>query len=326
MINVYPVDQDGSARYRLIWPAEAMIAQGLDVQLCSTGTVERDADTIVMNRPVREAQAQCVEELTGLGKRVIIDMDDWYSRIVQGHVAYGSNADAHIERACKAASGVTVTTPTLLEPYGFGHGSVWPNYVPEWTLDIKPGAEHAKPWVLWMGTVSSHPTDLQSTKGQVAKAMNECEAELAYIGPKYQGEYVRKFLSWKGKTHLAGWFDDQKLLMEAMASATVGIVPLDDTSFNSAKSALKMSEFAAVGVPAVGAATPDNIRLNKLGVGLIAKHPRDWYFHIRNLLRDENYRREIAERGREAMSKLTIEGHAHELYELWAGFKGPSIR
>lgn len=318
---MYLVDKDGSSRYRLLYPALAMKAKGFDIEVCEAGIETRDCDVIVMNRPVRESQAQCIEELASAEKRIVVDLDDWYDKIIKEHTAYSLKdaASLNIHRACKAASTVTVTTPALLHPYGYGKGEVFPNYVPEWYLDVKPAVEHEKPWVMWTGTLATHPTDLQTTKGNVAKAMREQDAELAYIGPKDQGKYVKFVLKWDGVVQLTGWFDEQKLLMEAMASADIGIVPLADTSFNTAKSWIKMAEFAAVGVPVIGGPTVENWKLHKLGVGLIAKYPRDWYFHTKALLASKDLREEVAGRGREAMQKLTYEGHAEEIFKIWAG-------
>lgn len=315
-VNVYPVDQDGSANYRLIYPAQAMISQGLDVQICRTGEETRDCDVAVLNRPVRQIQAEAIEQLVAMGKRVVLDMDDALDWIPTTHSMFPINTE-HLHRACKSASLVTCSTPALTELYGYGANVVWRNSVPSWYFDTKPGYRHEKQWVMWYGTVGSHPEDLQTTNGQVAKAMDETDAELSFIGPKHQGVQVSKLLKWRGKIQLAGWFNSQHLLMSAIASATVGIVPLADSRFNSAKSSLKMQEFASVGVPVVAAATEENVRLHELGVGLIAKYPKDWYRQVKKLLTDEDYRYEVSLRGLGVMKTLTVEQSAKQLYDAW---------
>jgi hypothetical protein len=97
----------------------------------------------------------------------------------------------------------------------------------------------------------------------------------------------------------------------------VGIVPLEDTDFNAAKSRLKGLEMAAVGVPFVASPRDEYQRLHRLGAGLLADRPRDWRRHLTRLVRDGDYREELADRGRAVAAAETYENHADRWWAAW---------
>ena len=105
---------------------------------------------------------------------------------------------------------------------------------------------------------------------------------------------------------------------EALAALDVGIVPLAAHKFNEAKSALKMLEMAAVGVPAVVSPSPDNVRLARRGVGLLAKDAAHWRQWVRLLVENPESRSELAGRGREVAAESTYEAHAGRWWDAWA--------
>lgn len=319
-VNVYPVDWDASAFYRLTEPARALREQGADVQVCATGTEHRDADVLVFNRPVRAEQADVVESLVAAGKRVVVDIDDDFDHLPTTHQMYGRQPTEHLHRACKAADTVVATTPALAGIYGYGHAVVVPNYVPAWYLGISDDTTpDSAPTVLWYGTVSSHPDDLQATDRGVAKALAEYGARMRYIGPAEQADFVRWALRLRQPVHCDGWYTSKRRLFEAVATADVGIVPLADNTFNQAKSWLKGLEFAALGVPFVATPTPEYRRLYEAGAGLLARFPNDWYRKLCVVLRSAEGRAELAGRGREAATRLTVQGNSQQFMDAWAG-------
>ena len=109
-IYVLPADLYGCGHYRLIWPAEALHKQGVDITIlppseesgiaCKTedlpdGTqkvvsiqVPSDADVLVVQRPAHPLQAQMIDILRQNKIAVVIDMDDDMSSIHPDNVAY----------------------------------------------------------------------------------------------------------------------------------------------------------------------------------------------------------------------------------------------
>ena len=86
----------------------------------------------------------------------------------------------------------------------------------------------------------------------------------------------------------------------------IGLVPLRQTPFNFAKSAIKGMEYAAAGVPFVAEATPEYQWFHDLGAGRVAKKPAHWNAALKALL-DPETRRTEALQNRAVVEQLDIE-------------------
>jgi hypothetical protein len=342
-VQVWPADEGGCGHYRLIWPARALIDQGADVEVRLPGEgsgldgvftkedgVERlqaivspvQADVVVVQRPLAAWRADIVPLLQAQGVRVVVEIDDDFSTIHPRNQSFRSCHPrrnphtnwAHLARACREADLVTVTTPALARRYGaHGRVAVLPNLVPERYLTIER-EPHDGMVVGWTGGMNTHPTDLQVTRGAVARTVEEQGATMAVVGT---GVGVQAALALSAPPVASGWVDIADY-PRTMAQFDVGIVPLDDIEFNKAKSALKLCEFAALGVPVVATPTPDNVRMFGEGVGVMAAKPKHWAGQLRHLLTDADHRAEVAERGRTVMRRHTIEGNADRWWNAWA--------
>lgn len=345
-VAVYPDDLGGCGHYRMIWPAEALAAQGADVTVHrpdqpqldgvweddDTGVpvlvdiVPPDADIVVLQRPLRAAWADAVTMLQAHGKLVVVDIDDDFSAIHRRNVSFehvhpklspGRNFQ-HLRRACAQADLVTVTTHALAQRYGkHGRVSVIPNHVPERYLTVDKIGHDGGLHVGWTGSIETHPTDLQVTRGEVGLAVFAADAKFAVVGT---GSGVRKALALVEDPVATGWVDIDDY-PTYMAQLDIGVVPLDDIAFNHGKSCLKGLEFAAVGVPFVASPVEDYVRLAKLGAGVLADRPKRWRSEIERLLRDDDHRAELAARGRATAARLTIEGNAGRWWDAWTGAK-----
>lgn len=334
---------DGCTEYRLLMPARPLIAGGADIEFDSRGPTvlwdkdwsgfleppesvravalarRPDCDVVVMQRPARRWWADIIPMLKALGIRVVVDVDDLFDSIDRGNLAHGvydpnkSSIHNHlwVDIACQHADVVTCTTPALLERYGHGHGVLLPNLVPERYLKIDA---EARPHTLgWSGTVETHPTDLQVTRGAVGKALSETGWAFHHIGT---GKGVKKALGLFSKPTFTNWVPFAEYAYR-MAELNVGIVPLADTKFNDAKSSLKMIEMAALGVPVLASATPDNLRMHKFGVGAIVKHPGQWSRSLDRILKDQDYREHLAGSSREVMADHTYEKQCWRWAQAW---------
>jgi glycosyltransferase involved in cell wall biosynthesis len=278
-----------------------------------------DYDIAVISRPARRWWADVIPFLQRAGVRVVVDVDDLFDRIHpknRAYSAYDPNRDMlanhqWCEEACKRADLVTCTTPALQRRYGYGHSVVLPNLVPEFYLGIDGMQRSAT--LGWTGSVHTHPEDLQATKGAVPQVLDNNGWSFHVVG---EGEKVQEALGLREEPSRTGLvaFGDYG---EAMAEISVGIVPLADTEFNRAKSCLKMIEFAALGVPVVATATPDNERMAKLGVGRVVTHPHHWLKTLNRLVTNRDFREELAGHSREAMKKHTYEAQCDRWSFAW---------
>lgn len=344
--------EDAVSEYRLLMPARALRDQGADIDLLRGGPtivwdrswagrpeppadakilhVERpDGDVLVLQRPNRKWHVAIVESLRRQGMRVVIDIDDRLDKVPvdnQAHAAYDPSWRSHahhgwVKAACAAADMVTVSVPTLVEPFGFGHARVLSNLVPQSYLELNSvKVLHS---VGWSGNIGVHPHDLQVTSGMVGEALSRHDSwKFHVVGT---GNGVREVLGLPIDPVASGWVDFG-VYPNVLGRLQVGIVPLDRSIFSAAKSALKASEMASLGVAVVMSPTPDNVALHEAGVGLLAKSPKDWLRHLDRLMGDDIFREEVVERGRTVMAQRTYEERSHLWHDAWMGLGPPHHR
>lgn len=343
-VLVYPADEGGCGMTRLIWPTVALTRQGADVRMVLPGdpsgwhlqgrwwtddrgrselldVVTPDADVVVLQRPLKDFFPAAIEKLQAQGVRVVVEIDDDFDAISRRNVSWRfvqptqnpqSNRE-HLRRACDLADLVTVTTPALARRYGrHGRVRIIPNYVPERYLAVRR-PEHDGVVVGWSGSIETHPDDLQVCGAGVQQALDATGATFAVIGT---GKGVKRALRLREAPLACGWRPIDQY-PEAVAQLDVGIVPLEASAFNEAKSALKMMEMAALGVPSVVSPTEDNRRMHARGLGTLAETPKQWKGATAALVRDAGLREHMAEQGREIMRDFTIERHCGEWWDAW---------
>lgn len=316
---------------------------------------EPDTDVVVLQRPLLRWKGGLIDALQRAGVAVVVEIDDDFGAVHPRNAAWpdahrewmrdaearrrglleggpvetlsrsgrvwrrfagvlADESDLWLRRACKAADLVTVTTPALAERYApHGRVAVLPNLVPERYLSVG-AAPRDGVTVGWGGTVATHPDDLEVTGGGVGRAVAETGARFEVVG---DGEGVQSALALESPPEVAGWVDLDDW-PSALARFDVGVVPLAESRFNAGKSALKMLEMAAVGVPAVVSPTPDNVRLARMGVGLLAADAAHWRQWVRLLVEREGAREDLAGRGREVAAGSTYEAHAGRWWDAWA--------
>lgn len=339
-VYAFPADQFGCGHYRVIWPAEVLRAQGHDVHVVRPEERDRmlagsmrgdkmvevqipaDADVIVLQRVTHRYLVQAIPLMRRKKVAVVVDIDDDLTCIHPANPAFAmlhpnnGNRDHSWQNtlaAAEAATLVTVSTPALVKRYGRrGNAEVLYNRVPARMLDVPRSDSDV---IGWAGSVHSHPTDLQ--------AMGPAPAQLLQAGCRWKiagpiaGVHAALGVPDSFKIESTGTVHDIYHWPLAIASLGIGVAPLADTRFNSAKSWLKMAEYAAAGVPCVGSPRAEYARIAKLGVGWLARTPNEWKTKLRTLVDSADARAELSERGRQVMREHTIEGNAWRWLELW---------
>jgi hypothetical protein len=305
-----------------------------------------EVDVVVLQRPLTRELALSVPQLQAQGRAVVVEVDDDFTcppsenpAWRETHPAYSPDRNWRwLMQAVNAADLVTVTTASLAERYGRGHGRVriLPNYVPAWYLSVagergprpsdpthppqtreqggQKASRSAGVLVGWPGSTATHPGDLECTHGAIGRAVASTGARFRAIGgegtcaaldiPDGMGEHVP-------------WTKTIEEYPQAVAELDVGIAPLRDTRFSRAKSWLKPLEYAALGVAFVASPLPEYAALAKMGAGILAAKPRAWEREVHRLIEDKSWRTEVAERGRRVASALTIEVHCGLWWEAW---------
>lgn len=333
-IYAFPADEQGCGKYRIIWPGNALKDQGVDVVIVPPSgrdnmlsatmdgdnmvdvNVPADADVIVFQRVTHKHIAQAIKLIRARGVAVVVEIDDDLTCIDPRNPAYqmlhpkGTWPDHNWHntvQACKDATLVVSSTPALAQRFG---GVVFENYVPSAYLDV----EHQDSRLIgWGGSVHSHPGDLQVMGSSVNRLVQD-GMDVGVIG---DGKDVAR--NWgmpEDKLHISGVVPIEDW-PRALSGLGIGVAPLADTKFNAAKSWLKAAEMAAVGVPCVMSPRAEYSRLNRLGVGLLAKDDKDWYRKLKFLAENDQGRADLSARGRQVMAGMTIEGNAWKLAEIW---------
>jgi glycosyltransferase involved in cell wall biosynthesis len=98
----------------------------------------------------------------------------------------------------------------------------------------------------------------------------------------------------------------------------IGIVPLEISPFNQAKSALKGLEYAALGIPFIASPTREYERLELYGVGKTAKTPAEWRKHLQRMIDRTSETERIANENRAKIrEEHTYRVNAPQWIEAW---------
>lgn len=319
---VYARHDDGSAFYRLREPARVLGVEVVE-HLPHVGS----AETVVLNRPIEPGLAEQVRLWRAEGRRVVVDMDDDFDAVVPEHHIHGLYTTEHLHAACKAASVVTCSTPALVRRYGYGHGVLIRNRIPESYLSVErrsrtlTNAGHSAPggtWVGWYGSLGSHPRDPAVAGRAVGEVLNPLggDAEFVFVGPEKDGPRLREIFGLCRDVRTLGFYA-LNALPQVLSELDIGIVPLELNPFNEAKSWLKGLELAAVGVPVIASPTSEYRRAEVEGGCWLAPGPLGWRNQLDKLVSKPEWRAEQAERGREWAATQTIEQHADEWRTAW---------
>lgn len=347
-VYVIPADKTGCGHYRLIWPAQALKAQGVDVEviyfeknsgipgsfttnargerILTKTFIPPDADVIVFQRLMQEFSAQMVTMMRDAGVAVVVDVDDDLSRIHPRHIAFNqlrskdsrgiekSTSWTYTRDACMNATLVTTSTKALQNVYAKHHrGVVIDNYVPRRYLDV-PRYMNAKKSIGWAGTLKTHVDDLNV----VGDAIWRLEKENASIAVLGDGIGVQKALRMSQPPAVSGDINFGDWPEMLANNIDIGLAPLASSEFNRSKSRLKPLEYMSLGIPWIGSPSDEYRRLRKESkVGLLAHTPKDWYLCVRGLLDNEDIYDEQSEAGRSYVQTQTYELNAWRWAEAW---------
>jgi glycosyltransferase involved in cell wall biosynthesis len=311
---VWSPHDDASAFYRLHHPARV-----LGVPVVTSVDAIDNADVVITNRPILGWQRAMVEMWAEEGRRVVVDMDDDFDAIPPGHKLYGRHDTANLHRACRAAALVTCSTPALADRYGYDQGVVIRNGIPEFYLSVeRAGRRDPRPWIGWYASLASHPHDAPALGDAVAKVIaDRPETEFVYVGPDRDVPELSRTLGIP-LVHGLGFYSREGL-MRVVAEFDVGVVPLDLSPFNEAKSWLKGLEMAAVGVPVIASPTSEYRAMAKAGGCAIALNESEWCRALLDTLEVPDYRRYRTAQGLRFAAEQTIERRADEWRNAWFG-------
>jgi hypothetical protein len=265
----------------------------------TVGSVDAEgADVVVLQLPKTVEMLQCQRLLQDQGVAVVVEIDDLFSAVPFGHSAHQVLLEHGLDKialtAAQEADLVTVSTPALLKEYArHGRGAAVPNAVPRRTAELPPAYERQVDVVTigWTGSVATHPYDLQVMESGLQQALDRTRGSSRFV-ILGQAMDARKRLHLPEEPTEIPWVKDVDGYVRSVGEQfDIGIAPLREDRFNTAKSWLKVLEYAARGVFAVRSTTAE---YERLGLGRRARVPRDWATLISGAVLDPDRRREQA--------------------------------
>ncbi len=227
---------------------------------------------------------------------------------------------ANIRRALEHADMLTVSTPHLLQHYGRipAAAQLIRNTLPPHALKLgqeKIDTPHEGPVrVGWTGSVQTHPQDLEEIGGAMLELRRRVNFELHIVG---LGTGIFEKWGVSPDTH-SGWKPISEYHL-AYQHLDVALCPLHDDQFNHSKSWLKPLEAAGVGAVPVLSPTPEYRVINDMGIGVIAKRPREWVSKVARLIEDAEHRRDLQVAGYATAMKHGTDEYAKIWFQAWTG-------
>ncbi|MEI4270669.1 glycosyltransferase [Klenkia sp. LSe6-5] len=318
--SYYRVREPARAVSELPLGAEVVVVGGLATTMSRTpgpdGPVvvdidDQGADVVVFQLPKTAELVQMVSILQARGVGVVVEMDDLLTAVpagMPGHrrLVMGGMGERALECA-RLADHVTVSTPALLTAYAaHGRGTVVPNAVPRRVAELPPAylREPGTATIGWAGSVHGHPYDLPEVGSGLQQALNAAPSRFVVLGEA--GDAGQKL----GLTHAPAeirWLPDVDSYLRALGEEfDLGIAPLRIDRFNTAKSWLKVLEYAARGVYAVRSPSAE---YERLGLGWRARAAKDWAKGLTKGLLEPEWRTAQARAAREVVLDRHLTEH-----------------
>lgn len=332
-------DEGGCGFYRMRAPAAELTKLGIDVTvtdgidaqasmdregMVTVSEVRTDADLIIFQRPLDNSMTAVIKQAKRQGIATLVELDDDFDSVHKDNIAYdkvtGQKAlgNQWLTEAAKIADHVTVSTPQLTKYARHGRFSILRNCVPQSIFDTPlDKSEQEWPRIGWTGTVQTHPNDLQETKRAVAEILRDNGLPFNVIG---DGAHVAANLGLDKGTNVfaTGWVELDLYYHNIARFLDIGIVPLELSPFNQAKSALKGLEYAALGIPFVASPTREYERLEAYGIGKTAKTPGEWRKHLQRMIDRPAETERIAREARDRIeAEHTYKVCAPQWLEAW---------
>lgn len=343
-VCIWQSDQGGSGFYRVAEVARAVniaglaevtVSDELDIEGERTAEgetwvfdVHLDTDVLVVQRPTTQGMYETARQARAQGIALVVELDDDFHRIHPQNTA-GQTFDGNdwnnpkwLLATTRLADAVTVSTSPLCKyARDPAHAVVVPNYLPERVADVRnrisrlPGERCS---IGWTGTVQTHPTDLQRT-GRALATPELIDHPFVIIGDEQGIERA----TGRAPSAVVPWTDTVPEYWEAIRRhIDIGIVPLDPSSFNKAKSWLKGLEFASLGIPFI--ASPLNEYRTLLAMldptgqyRLLAASGGQWRARLSQLVNDAGYRRDVSGDFVENSRQFALEQHVDEWVAAW---------
>lgn len=256
-----------------------------------------DCDIMVLQRWMLAGLDEDIRRARAGGQLVVQDVDDWFfGMATQNHATKSLTTDPRANttfyRKILAASDFVIASTaylalrlrTFVPDVRLVRNHIDLDEPDRWPVEIR---QRDHPVLGWAGAVPWRSGDLETLRGVVPQVSGRLGGiPFHHSGHMGDGNWPPAYtiLGLSGPAHTATPMAPIARWPAQFTAFDVGIVPLSDRPFNHAKSAVKGLEYAAAGKPFVAQATPEYRHLASLGVGRVAKRPKDWIHQLTEVL------------------------------------------
>jgi len=255
-------------------------------------------DVVILKLFMHKDVKKYIKMAKDLGQTVIIDTDDHFEQLPQDNLAFtttdpAKNPEAnrnHLISSYEVADGIIASTKFLEKRMLNYNDNVYrvKNSLDPQKFMYRLDFSGNKPTIGWVGIMMWRVDDIKSVAGPVKTIVESNDLKFHHSGimldkPDWLAETIG--LDPERVTKFTG--ARSRYYANIFMPIDIGIVPLNPSQFNEAKSSLKGIEYSLCGIPFVASSTQEYRDLADLGAGRIAKSPKDWVKHLNQLLDPE---------------------------------------
>jgi glycosyltransferase involved in cell wall biosynthesis len=308
----------GCGYYRIVLPFDQLKANGWDARY-APGAPPPEAASV----KIIVGERLMFPEVLGLWRRnrarhrLVYEIDDdvWNVEPVNtlAYRAFSVHSILDAVETCITISDViTVTTEHIAEVIrqrtSHSQVRVIPNYIPQRLLAIeRTRREHVI--VGWAGG-ASHGADLAMIARPVRQVIDASKRLRLHL----VGEDFRPTFGVLSFARFTPWVQDSSKFYQNL-DFDIALAPLEPSTFNLSKSAIKCLEYAAMGIPVIASDYLPYQGFVIDGVtGFLCRTEKQWRARLRELANDSELRESMGAKARELAGQHTIEGN----WEKWA--------
>ena len=315
----------GVSDFRLTFAARAATAAGYHVTIPQQVTTAQLAqhDLIVVSRPSHK-MCEVLTPFIEAGKPLVVDMDDDFNTIPSHNPAYkliGPGTPSqylidlnHFIQASTILTGPAAEIGRRYKRNVFVIPNSWDETNDFWRIP-RAGGE----WVNlgWTGTMT-HMRDMKiALPGILATLENHKNARIV-IGLDYEIYKLFSAVPEKQRIYLPGFSYENYPI--ALSWFDVMLAPLEDTLFTRSKSAIKLIEAGARGIPAVASPLP---QYEEWGAGTLITKDDEWEKNLSAIVESGELRQTLGAAGHEKALLHTAATTGAQWLELIKGLIGP---
>jgi GT2 family glycosyltransferase/Flp pilus assembly protein TadD len=239
--------------------------------------------------------------------KIVYETDDALTKVPKNHIAYTNCCAVSplIEEYVRKADLVTVSTEPLKTYFSDYNRNiaVIPNALDMslWAGIWKHQIPHSPVRILFSGTMT-HSEDLKVIEGALEKIIIEFGDLIRLLFWGNTSQRLQRYPQTQALDHFLPNYEEYARRLKR-AEVDFAVIPLEDSPFNKAKSAIKWLEYSACGIPGIYSNVDAYNRLIEDGTtGILVNNTLDeWYAAIKKMIVDPACRQQIAANAQTAL-------------------------